>query len=410
MSCCLPALKKLSMRERVNEREDAKLPRFSPEDELPKGPDRSWDKHRLEAVESFARQAECYFNFAVPNPKPKDVADVKTSKKLIDEAVSVYSAAMDERVEVCPKLRADVETRTKTWEAFESTRRTLRSDKRSQNHQLQRLAERMVEQWGIFGRVCEYMATDKPLSESNKKGIERRKINQMLDSIRDMKTRLAMRTAYATQCDRERMAELERHRVEQQKESKRKQAEIAEQMADAAAEITPPVEGEKPCAHLSKKPKTAFRSSVDVVLSTQKGPTGYGEIDAHPDRAHLIVEIEQLLEAEFPVNRTHPTDVLHTIALELRWAPTKEMRPDTLALLRKAEQMHNANSSKTDSGLKTTMKASFFKVNMPPEAGPSDAANDGGVTGGLLSSLGDARHNQDASPNHAAANGKAVVG
>lgn len=410
MSCCIPTLKTLSLHEHIDERENAKLPAFSGEDEVPKGPDHPWDLDRLERVRSFASQGEHYFNYNFPNPKPADITKLTLSKKLVDEAISVYSASLDGRKDECAKLRANVETRTKTLEAFYATHRKLRSDKRSQNLHLGELAARMVEQWGVFGEVCTYMATNKPLSESNKRGLMRAKMAKKLDSIPDMNTRLNMRAAYAAHCDRERMAELERHRAEQQKESKRKQAEIAEELLNAKAATTPPMEGEKPCTHSPKKLKTAFRSSVDALLKTQKGPTGYGGIDAHPDRAHLIVEIEQLLQAEFPPNRMHPTDVLHTIGLELRWAERSEMRPHTLGLLRKAEQMHNENAPKSNSGLKTTMTATFFKVNMPPEAGPSDATNDGGGTGGLLSTLGDARHNQDASPNHAAANGKAVVG
>lgn len=410
MSCCIPTLKKLSLKDHINEREDAKLPRFSPEEEVHKGPDHCPDSDRLEAVRSFAEQGENYFNHLTPNPKPAEIAKLKFSKDLVAEAISVYSASLDEREEGSAKLRADVETRTKTLDAFFGTHRKVPSNKRSQNHQLQRLAQLMVDQWGVFGKVCEYMATNKPLSESNKLGQARRKMAKKLDSISDMKTRLEMRAAYAAHCNRERMAELERHRAEQEKESRRKRKEIAEQMADAAAAITPPAASEPSCTHLSKKLKTAFRSSVDALLKTQKGPTGYGGTDAHPDRAHLIVEIEQLLQAEFPANRTHPTDVLHTIGLELRWAEQHEMRPYTLDLLRKAERMHDENAPTSESGLKTTMTATFFKANMPSEAGPSDATNNGGVTGGLLSSLGDARHNQDASPNHAAANGKAVVG
>lgn len=410
MSCCIPTLKKLSLKDHINEREDAKLPRFSPEEEVPKGPDHRLDSDRLEAVRSFAEQGENYFNYTTPNPKPADIAKLKFSKDLVAEAISVYSASLDEREEAPSKLRADVETRTKTLDAFFGTHRKVPSNKRSQNHQLQRLAQLMVDQWGVFGKVCEYMATNKPLSESNKLGQARRKMAKKLDSIPDMNVRLKMRAAYAAHCDRERLAEHERNRVKQSEDSVRKRKEMADEKANAAAATTPTAASESSCTHLPKKLKTAILSSVDALLKTQRGPTGYGGIDAHPDRAHLIVEIEQLLQAEFPANRMHPTDVLHTIGLELRWAGRHEMRPYTLGLLRKAEQMHDENAPTTDSGLKTTMTATFFKANMPSEAGPSDAANDGGAADGLLSSLGDARHNQDPSANHAAGNGKAVVG
>jgi hypothetical protein len=361
-----------SLRKHIQDKEDTKLPAWSPDTETAteNPPTRHFDRERREMVIAFRDQAEAYIGRTIPKPSKVDAAAINESKALVAEAINVYDSALDGLDECDPKVRANVETRTKTWELFLMTRQKLAPDKRTDNHHLQVLAERMVEQWGIFGRLCKAMATSTPLSESNKNGRARRALAKEIEAIPDLNQRLKMREEYARHIDRERVKEREEYRVQQEKESVRKRALFRSQQADAAAKQMPSAEADATPTQPFKKQKSMIRSAVEVILGTHKGPDGHGGLSVHPSRVAMVDELNAVLASEFPDGRMHPTDILESTKLELMWAEEAEMRPHALALLNKAKQLH-AVAAQTVTVCATTQPGAFFKAAFPPTAGSS---------------------------------------
>lgn len=333
----------LSLREKVDQAEDAKLPAFSPEEAPKPLPTHPFDSERRKAIKSFAEQAEVFLQSPTSGKMvPEKAAAIQKSKALVDEAIAVYESSLDGVATADANLRTRVETRTKTLEAFNAAYKKIPSNKRGSDQKLQDSAGRMVEQWGIYGKLAEYQATSKPLSETCKKAIERKQMHRKIDAIRDAFTRSTMRDKYAAHCDKQRLAEIDKRRLEQMEDSKRKRAQSRDEEADAAAAEMPSVNNDATFAQSPKKQKSCNRSSVDVILKTKVGlPSAHGGHSVHEERFEILNELNLVLQAEFCAGRTHPTDVLQTTKLELMWAERADMRPHTLALLHKAEQMHS---------------------------------------------------------------------
>lgn len=374
MACCFGWG---SLKQRIDEAENAKLPAFSP-DETPKPVSmHGFDKDRLEMIKNFAEQAEQYLKSPASGKMVREkIAAIEKSRALVNEAVAMFETSLDGKTVADANSRETVETRTKTLEAFYAKLGKTKPTQRSADNQLQVFAGRMKEHWGIFGKLSEYLATSKPLSESQKSGWKKRMMNQKLDGIFDPNLRSKMRAAYAEHCDKQRLAELDKYRSEQEQESKRKRAQILDDEANAEAAKMPSVDGDATPAHFVKKQKSEALSSVDVILKTKVGPElGHGGYSVHRDREHMLNELNIVLRAEFRDGHTHPNDVLQTTKLELMWAQRDSMRPHTLALLHKAEQMHYDSLGPATLGPKAS--PAFFSGALPPTAEPPSATDEG---------------------------------